>query len=76
MANPPKPHLPEIPGFRDVEQKPDGTWTAVHKASGEVITAPTFEHLERVEAPVVRLTYAWPWLPREPETTIRTGDRR
>ncbi|TDD10455.1 hypothetical protein [Nonomuraea diastatica] len=48
----------EIPEFRDIEQLPDGSWTAVHKPSGEVITAPDFEQLERVEAPMVRLAYA------------------
>lgn len=51
--------LTEIPEFRDVQQRPDGTWTAVHTATGDVITAPTFEHLERVEAPRVRLLNAW-----------------
>ncbi|WP_327580890.1 hypothetical protein OHA25_33390 [Nonomuraea sp. NBC_00507] len=48
-----------IVGFRDVEQLPNETWTAVHKASGTVITAPSFEALERVEAPMVRIAYAW-----------------
>ena len=49
---------PEIPEFHDVEQGPDGAWRAVHR-SGDIITAPTFEHLERVEAPIVRLAHAW-----------------
>ncbi|MEO3803282.1 hypothetical protein [Nonomuraea sp. B1E8] len=49
----------EIPEFRDVEQMPDGSWRAVHKPSGEVIAAPGFEHLERVDAPMVRLAYGW-----------------
>ncbi|HEX4815901.1 MAG TPA: hypothetical protein VFV66_24405 [Nonomuraea sp.] len=47
-----------IPEFRDVEEQPDGTWTAVHNATGETITAETFERLERVQAPMVRLAHA------------------
>ncbi|TMR90368.1 hypothetical protein [Nonomuraea basaltis] len=50
---------PEIPEFRDVTNLPDGTWTAVHKASGDVITAASFDALEGVEAPQVRLLHAW-----------------
>ncbi|MFF0862334.1 hypothetical protein ACFYUV_11320 [Nonomuraea sp. NPDC003560] len=49
----------EVPGFRHVEQRPDGSWTAVHRASGEVIEASTFERLERIEAPIVRLAHGW-----------------
>ncbi|TMR88121.1 hypothetical protein [Nonomuraea basaltis] len=51
-------HAPRIPEFRGVERRPDGTWTAIHKATGEPITATTFEQLERVEAPMVRLAHA------------------
>jgi hypothetical protein len=50
---------PEIPGFRNVEQLPDGSWRAVHVGSSETITADTFEHLERVEAPIVRIAHGW-----------------
>ncbi|MET7334279.1 hypothetical protein [Nonomuraea sp. NPDC005650] len=49
----------EIPGFRNVSQQGDGTWTAVHVASGEPISAPTLERLETIEAPIVRLTHGW-----------------
>ncbi|WP_431920454.1 hypothetical protein [Nonomuraea jabiensis] len=49
----------EVPGFRDVSQQADGTWRAVHVASGEPISAPTLERLETVEAPIVRLTHGW-----------------
>lgn len=48
---------PEIPEFRDVEHRPDGSWTAVHKPTGEVITAADFYRLERIEAPATRIAY-------------------
>ncbi|MBT2232193.1 hypothetical protein [Nonomuraea sp. NEAU-A123] len=59
-------HIPEsttssgtyVPEFRDVEQRPDGTWTAVHY-SGKVITAPTRQRLEYIEAPTVRILHTW-----------------
>jgi hypothetical protein len=47
----------EIPEFRDVEKRPDGSWRAVHKLSDEVIAADTFYHLESIEAPAQRLAY-------------------
>jgi hypothetical protein len=54
----PTPQPPEIPEFRDVEQLPDGSWRAIHKPSGETITAADFYRLERIEAPVVRISYS------------------
>ncbi|MFB4276020.1 hypothetical protein ACBJ59_12050 [Nonomuraea sp. MTCD27] len=58
---PPQPRKPahEIPEFRDVEQLGDGSWRAVHTPTGEVIAADTFEWLERVEAPALRIAYSW-----------------
>ncbi|MEQ4724049.1 hypothetical protein [Nonomuraea sp. B19D2] len=48
-----------IVGFRDVEQLADGSWSAVHKSTGQTVTAPTFEQLEKVEAPMTRILHAW-----------------
>jgi hypothetical protein len=46
-----------IPEFRDIEELPDGTWTAMHEG-GKVIKAPTLRRLEYVEAPATRIAYA------------------
>jgi hypothetical protein len=47
-----------IPEFRDVEQQPDGTWSALHE-SGRRVTAPSFRYLVFVAAPAVRISRGW-----------------
>ncbi|RVX43020.1 hypothetical protein EDD27_5687 [Nonomuraea polychroma] len=47
-----------VPEFRDVEQMPDGSWSAVHH-SGQEVTAPTLRNLVYVVAPAVRIAPGW-----------------
>lgn len=50
-------HL-EIVEFHNVHRRDDGMWTATHFGSGAVIEASTFELLEMVEAPIVRIAFS------------------
>jgi hypothetical protein len=50
---------PEIVEFHDVHRRDDGLWTATHFRSGTVIEAGTFDDLAMIEAPQVRILYAW-----------------
>lgn len=61
----------EIPEFRDIEQRDDGSWTAVHATTGVGISAPTFEDLDRVQAPLQRIANAWT---SSAEIPFTTGD--
>jgi hypothetical protein len=47
-----------IPEFRDVEQRPDGSWWARHD-SGREVTAVSYRHLAYVVAPAVRIAEGW-----------------
>lgn len=68
QADHPAPHPPhtvqltpdrEIVEFHDVHRRDDGLWTATHFRSGTVIEAGTFDDLATIEAPQVRILYAW-----------------
>ncbi|MFG1681447.1 hypothetical protein ACGFNP_14890 [Nonomuraea sp. NPDC049269] len=50
-------HL-EIVEFHDVHRRDDRMWTATHFGCGVVIDALTFELLEMVEAPIVRIAHS------------------